>query len=159
MDLSRWALKAETLPSCAELVASYLPARQKSASDSLWWLASASGVAYVVMRYRANWPMTPMFAGYSLYPPLEGEPIERFLTCAGLTVVALAVCFPKDFYLPIIRTMAIEAHGALLFGAIARARFLVAVSSGANDGDACLNLGDLCAAIDRQQGVRQKAAA
>lgn len=141
MDLSRWVLKAEALLLCAALMASYLPGQRKRASDSLWWLASSSGVAYVVLRYWSNWPMTPMFSGSSLYPPLltvvgwcslrgceaeEREPIKRFLICAGLIIVALAICFPKDFYLPSIKTTAIEAHGVLLFGAIARACFLVA---------------------------------
>jgi hypothetical protein len=141
MDLSRWVLKAEALLLLVTLASSFLPGRARKACAPLWWSAAATGAAYAFLRYRSNWPMTPMFSASSLYPPLlaiagafslhgrkadDALLLERWLSCAGVVAVGLAVCFPKDFYLPIIKTVAIEAHGVLFFGAIGRACFIVA---------------------------------
>ena len=145
MELSRWVLKTEALLLLCALLSTVLPGRAARAATPLWWLSAACGLAYAAMRYWLTWPMTPMFAGSILFAPLlvllgtvaprGGEPasartLQRWLMAGGLIVVLIGVCFPKDFYLPIIKTTSLYAHGVLLFAAFGRACFFVAAAWG-----------------------------
>lgn len=141
MELSRWALKTEALFLLLALMALYLPGRTRRTADAFWWLSALAGFAYAALRYWASWPMTPLFAGSTLYAPLlpmagtltlrrsdpaDGPLIKRWLVASGLLLSVLSICFPKDFYLPIIKTTALAAHGVLLFGSLGRTCFFVA---------------------------------
>ncbi|MDR0576532.1 MAG: cytochrome c biogenesis protein [Candidatus Accumulibacter sp.] len=145
METSRLVLAIEALLLLFALIAASLPGRANRAAAAPWLLAAAAGVVYAGMRYRASWPMTPMFAGSVLHPPLlavlgalslrgsdpqndpGGAPVaRRWLIAFGLAATLAGVFFPKDFYLPMIKTTSPYAHGALLFGSLARACLFVA---------------------------------
>ena len=141
MELSRWVLKTEALLLLCALISTLSRGRAARAAMPLWWLSSAVGIVYIGLRYWMSWPMTPMFTGSLLFPPLLtvlgaislrqvdpgcGRLVRRWLIACGLLVVMLAICFPKDFYLPIIKTTSPFAHGVLIFGSLARASLFVA---------------------------------
>lgn len=145
MALSRQILAIELILLLLALI-SHLAARRTSRITLALWLASAcAGIVYAGMRYWMTWPMTPMFSGSILYPPLmaifgaltlrrsapsTAYAIVGWLVACGLLVTALGLCFPKDFYLPIIRTASPYAHGVLLFGSFGRACFFLAAAWG-----------------------------
>ena len=56
--------------------------------------------------------------------------VRNWLIACGLVVVLVGVCFPKDFYVPIIKTTSIYAHGVLIFGSLGRACLFVAAGWG-----------------------------
>ena len=141
MELSRWVLKTEALLLLGALISTVLPGRAARAATPLWWFSAAAGLAYSGLRYWLSWPMTPMFSGSALFPPLltvfgaislrQAEPgaaliVRRWLIGCGLLVVALAISFPKDFYLPVVKTTSLFAHGVLVFGSLGRASLFVA---------------------------------
>lgn len=141
MELSRWVLKVEALLLLLALIAAWLPGRAGRAANPAWWAAAAVGAWYAGLRYWMTWPMTPMFSGSILFPPLlallgvpalrggraEGAPaMRRWLIACGLVVVLVGVCFPKDFYVPIVKTTSLYAHGVLLFGSLGRACLFIA---------------------------------
>jgi hypothetical protein len=141
MESSRWVLRIEALLLLFALISACLPGRAGRAAALPWWLAAAAGFVYAGMRYWMTWPMTPMFVGSLLYPPLlvvfgsfslrKSAPesallLRRWLIACGLIVVLAGVCFPKDFYLPMVKTTSVWAHGVLLFGSLGRACLFVA---------------------------------
>jgi hypothetical protein len=141
METSRWVLRIEALLLLFALISAWLPGRAGRAAAALGWLAAGAGVVYAGLRYWMTWPMTPMFSGSLLYLPLlvilgnmslrasdpeSARPARRWLIACGLIVALAGVCFPKDFYLPSIRTVSLYAHGALLFGSLGRACLCVA---------------------------------
>jgi hypothetical protein len=141
MELSRWVLKTEALLLLCALISSVLPGRLARAVTPLWWLSALVGAAYVGLRYWLSWPMTPMFSGSALFPPLlavfgaislrqadpdRGRLVRRWLIASALLVVMLSIAFPKDFYLPIVKTTSPFAHGVLIFGSLGRASLFVA---------------------------------
>lgn len=145
MELSRWVLKLEALILLFGLLAAFLPGKLRTAAKYLSFLAAAVGGAYAVLRYWQTWPMTPLFTGSILFPPLifilgaylpEAERprlallLRRWMIASALVVVALGICFPKDFYLPIIKTTSPFAHGVLIFGSIGRACLFIAAGWG-----------------------------
>lgn len=141
MELSRWVLKIEFLLLFGALILAWSPPRAIRIATLVWWASAIAGGVYAGLRYWMTWPMTPMFAGGVLFAPLLAplgtlalrrteDPacaavIRRALIGGGLIVVVLGVCFPKDFYLPIIKTASPYAHGVLLFGALGRAFLFV----------------------------------
>lgn len=114
---SRWVLKIECC-CCFTLVSAWMPGKARRATKPLWWLSAIAGIVCAGLRYWMTWPMTPMFSGSILYPPLlailgswslngaddRAPPVRRWLITSGLVVVLVGVCFPKDFYVPIIKT-------------------------------------------------------
>jgi hypothetical protein len=98
----------------------------------------ACGFAYIVLRYRLSWPMTPMFMGTAAMPPFlvafgllsmrqrnEFRVVQVAVLALAVLVAGLSVFFPKDFYLPFIKTTSAFSHLMLIFGALARACLLV----------------------------------
>lgn len=147
MELSRWVLKIEALLLLGAFILAWLPPpRAWRAATLTWWASALAGGVYAGLRYWMTWPMTPMFASGVLFAPLlvplgalalrhTEDPactvvIHRALIGSGLIVVVLGVCFPKDFYLPIIKTASPYAHGVLLFGALGRACLLLCAAWG-----------------------------
>ncbi|MDR1936752.1 MAG: cytochrome c biogenesis protein [Candidatus Accumulibacter sp.] len=141
METSRCVLRIEALLLLLALVSACLPGRTRRAAAPLAWLAAVAGIVYAGMRYWMSWPMTPTFSGSLLFPPLlvllgafalrGSDPgvaaaVRRWLLACGLLVVLIGVCFPKDFYLPIVKNTSVYAHGVLLFGSIGRACFFIA---------------------------------
>jgi hypothetical protein len=145
MEPSRWVLKIEALLLLLALIYAWMPGKARRIATPLWWLSAMAGIAYAGMRYWMTWPMTPMFSGSILYPPLlvmlgsgslkgaderSAALVRRWLMTSGLVVVLLGVCFPKDFYVPIIKTTSLYAHGVLVFGSLGRACLFIAAGWG-----------------------------
>lgn len=101
-------------------------------------------LAAVALRYWQAWPMLPMYlsplamplcmAGFSLAEGLggRGDPggvqrlHERQLTLAVIILlVILAICFPKDYYLPFLQSKTVFAHLFFLFGVVGKTCFLM----------------------------------
>lgn len=97
--------------------------------------------AAVALRYWTAWPMLPMYLG-SMALPLslgililffankrqgddEGLMVRRSIFALTVITAAAAACFPKDFYLPFIKSQTMLAHFFLLFGIMGKACFLV----------------------------------
>jgi hypothetical protein len=93
--------------------------------------------AGALLRYAPAWPMLPMYLGPVLLPACLGiffllptgrgntKSIGRKAILAmGAAVSITAVLFPKDFYLPFIKSQTIAAHFFLLFGTLGKGCFL-----------------------------------
>ena len=141
METSRLVLRIEALLLLLAFLAAWLPGRMDRTAKPLWWLAAVAGLIYAGMRYWVTWPMSPMFAGSILYPPLlvilgisslrgsdpeSARVLRRWLMACGLITLLVGICFPKDFYLPMIKTTSFYAQGLLVFGMFARACLFVA---------------------------------
>lgn len=106
---------------------------------SRWALfpAMACGVAYLAWRYWGSWPMTPMHLGTAGLPPLlvalglactGASPEARFVRL-GCIVLALSLgfaslLFPKDFYLPFLKTASLFSHAHLWFTLAAKSALI-----------------------------------
>ncbi|WP_337996797.1 cytochrome c biogenesis protein CcsA [Oleispirillum naphthae] len=116
--------------------AAFAGRRGVAAARMLLVLATACGAAYLGARYWRAWPMTPMFLGAAGLPPVLGALglaalrrqdgaqrlfVLRGVLLLGFAVGALAAVFPKDFYLPFIKTISPFAHALLAFGLLGRA--------------------------------------
>ena len=146
MEPSRWVLKIEALLLLLALISAWMPAgKANRITTSLWWFSAIAGITYAGMRYWTTWPMTPMFTGSILFPPLlvilgtwslkgandqSASIARRWLAVSGLIVVLVGICFPKDFYVPIIKTTSLYAHGVLIFGSLGRACLFIAAGWG-----------------------------
>jgi hypothetical protein len=106
-------------------------------SRGVLFLAVAAGLAYIAQRYQGSWPMTPMFFGTAGLPPLlaalalgcaDNSPEARFVR-SGCVVLALSLAiasllFPKDFYLPFLKTASLFSHAHLWFTLAAKSALL-----------------------------------
>jgi hypothetical protein len=102
--------------------------------------ALAANAAAVVLRYHLAWPMLPMYLTAAALPLLLGimafvagrqDPsgrVRRIILSLALVTVLMAVLFPKDFYLPFLKSQGVSAHLFLLFGVAGRACFLVSAA-------------------------------
>lgn len=97
----------------------------------------------VLLRYHQAWPMLPMhltpvavllflgllypIAAKAVNPPLQ-QTVQRSLLGAMVLVAGCLLCFPKDFYLPFIKSNTLFAHGFLIFGALGKACFIVSAA-------------------------------
>lgn len=102
--------------------------------------AMGANFAVVAWRYWQAWPMLPMYLGPVTLPlaltlllcadgQAAGEPVVgRFLVGVAALLALMGVCFPKDFYLPFLKSATPLAHLFLVFGTIARACFLCAAA-------------------------------
>jgi ABC-type transport system involved in cytochrome c biogenesis permease subunit len=91
----------------------------------------ANGAA-LALRYWHAWPMLPMYLTPVALPfclaslalldrPQAQQPWVRRGVLALTTLVAwFAVLFPKDFYLPFLKSQSLFAHAFLLFGVLGR---------------------------------------
>ena len=99
------------------------------------------GFIYIGWRYWTAWPMTPMYLGTAALPPIlivaawfsslsAPEPQRLFILrrAIGLCflVGAASVLFPKDFYLPFLKTTSVFSHLHLLFTVLGKAALLLA---------------------------------
>jgi hypothetical protein len=99
--------------------------------------AIAAGLAYIAWRYRGSWPMTPTYLGTAGLPPFlaalgfacaGASPEARFVRL-GCVVLALSLSlasllFPKDFYLPFLKTASLFSHAHLWFTLAAKSALL-----------------------------------
>lgn len=96
----------------------------------------------VGLRYHQAWPMLPMHLGAAALPlclgllvPLaangnqpQGQTIRRILLALIVLLVGAALCFPKDFYLPFLKSKTLLAHSFLWFGLAGKACFTVSAA-------------------------------
>jgi hypothetical protein len=100
--------------------------------------ALLANAAAVGLRYRMAWPMLPMYLGPVALPFFLGflllfhsrqqgdGVIVRQIILALTAIIALAAaCFPKDFYLPFLKSCTLLAHLFLVFGIVGKGCFLV----------------------------------
>jgi len=121
-------------------VAAFAGRRGDAVARALLLAATVCGAAYLAGRYRQAWPMTPMFLGAAGVPPVLGllgylsvrrrDGARARFVLRGVLLLAFAlgtvtVFFPKDFYLPFIKTISPFAHAMLLFGLLGRAALLM----------------------------------
>ena len=100
----------------------------------------AACLLIIALRYHQAWPMLPLHLTPVavllclglLYPiavkaaePAFQQPVQRSLLAAMVLVAACTLCFPKDFYLPFVKSKTLFAHAFLVFGAIGKACFLI----------------------------------
>lgn len=107
--------------------------------------AVAAGLGYIAWRYWLAWPMTPMYLGTAGVPPVlgllalvsiqrqtkqtDGSPdclsALKATLLVGLIVGLLSICFPKDFYLPFLKTVSGFSHVMVLFMLLGKAAFFL----------------------------------
>ena len=102
--------------------------------------ALAGNAAALVLRYRLAWPMLPMYLAPAALPLLlgiltfiagrqdESGRLRRVILSLALATALMAVLFPKDFYLPFLKSQSVAAHLFFLFGVAGRACFLVSAA-------------------------------
>ncbi len=104
--------------------------------------ALAANLAALALRYHQAWPMLPMHLGAVALPLCLGlpalftgkahTPLERtsWRLLLALTALSacLALCFPKDFYLPFLKSKTLFAHGFLWFGLAGKSCLAVGAS-------------------------------
>jgi hypothetical protein len=108
---------------------------------TVFWAAAALGLAYIVWRYWLAWPKTPMYLGTAALPPVlalaawfsarsatEDRRLFILRRALGLCFLtgAASVLFPKDFYLPFLKTISIFSHLHLLFTVLGKAALILA---------------------------------
>ncbi|MDR1608056.1 MAG: cytochrome c biogenesis protein [Deltaproteobacteria bacterium] len=104
-------------------------------------LGTLVGLGYLFLRYYRAWPMTPMFMGSVAVPPfLAIFGLWAFRSNAtenqrlGLTLVfglaatlgLLSSFFPKDFYLPFLKTASLFSQAHLAFNFLGKAGLFLA---------------------------------
>ena len=119
---------------------SILPSgRQLRKITSLLIAAAVScNLAVVVLRDHQAWPMLPMHLGAVALPLCLGllffmvaassesalrRSVQRIVLSQIVVLVAAALCFPKDFYLPFLKSKTLLAHGFLWFGLVGKGCF------------------------------------
>jgi ABC-type transport system involved in cytochrome c biogenesis permease subunit len=102
--------------------------------------ALTANAAAVVLRYQLAWPMLPMYLGPAALPLLLGmmtfivgrvdksDRVRRLILILTLITTLTAILFPKDFYLPFLKSQGVSAHLFSLFGVTGRACFLVSAA-------------------------------
>ena len=128
-------------------------------------LACVANSLPILLRYSQAWPMLPMHLAPALTPPLlacmllarlyrrpRPERLEHrvwLLALAAMIACLAAVqLFPKDFYLPFLRSESPFAHITLLAGAAGRACFVLSMawgtvffaSAAAEEGGLCMRV-------------------
>ena len=122
-------------------VASLLPGRRQSFVALFLVTAILTNTLVIALRYHQAWPMLPMHLGpvalplclALLYPwaatmrDAEHSRIilRRYLLGINLVFILLALLFPKDFYLPFLKSKSLFAHAFLLFGILGKGCFAV----------------------------------
>ena len=118
-----------------------LLANQMAGQRSVWARlfllpAMAGNLAVVVVRYYSSWPMLPMYLGGIALPfclmclalfnrPVRKHPdVTQGLLIAGTFLALMAACFPKDFYLPFIKTKTLFSHFFFFFGVLGKTCFI-----------------------------------
>lgn len=120
------------------LVAAFLPGRPRGVVWIFLLPALLANFAAVALRYWQAWPMLPMYLGPVALPFFLGllllfssrkdgnDVIVRRMIFALTVIIALAAaCFPKDFYLPFLKSCTPLAHLFFVFGVAGKGCFLV----------------------------------
>lgn len=122
------------------LGADFLPSRPGRAIWLLGPVALTANALAVALRYWSAWPMLPMYLGAvalplglglsALWPVSAGGAgrARRYLLAAATLVALAAVIFPKDFYLPFIRSRSLWAHLFFWCQTAGKSCFLVAAA-------------------------------
>ena len=99
--------------------------------------ALVANTAAVGLRYWLAWPMMPMYLGSAALPLCLGlivafnraygknEGMQRLMMTLVVLLASTAVCFPKDFYLPFLKSGTPFAHLFFIFGVVGKSCFLV----------------------------------
>lgn len=100
--------------------------------------ALIANAAAAVLRYRQAWPMLPMYLGpvalplclgwllFLIRPHIRGAALTRRIVLVQVLVISLAaVLFPKDYYLPFVKSQTAWAHLFFLFSIAGKGCFLV----------------------------------
>ncbi|MGE4560797.1 MAG: cytochrome c biogenesis protein CcsA [Desulfobulbus sp.] len=118
----------------AALIAAFLPPRWALVPKALLIPALACNLVTVAVRYYQAWPMLPMHLGAEALPfclgllalaavsgsQPGGRVVQRLVLGAIVCLMAAALCFPKDFYLPFLKSKTLLSHGFLWFGLFAK---------------------------------------
>jgi hypothetical protein len=123
------------------LLGALLPGKRPLVVATFLVPALVCNLLVVGLRYHQAWPMLPMHLGAMalplclglLYPFTAGGECEQDQqrmvrrTLLGLMVllVLMGLCFPKDFYLPFLKSKTMLAHGFLWFGLAGKACFVL----------------------------------
>jgi hypothetical protein len=126
---------------CLACVAAFGIRRHRSLFAIFFWPALAANLVAVGVRYAAAWPMLPMYLGNAALPLclavltlwMRGTDPDTAATRRGVLVLAAAIAlsavfFPKDFYLPFIKSQTLFAHLFLLFGILGKGCLLAAAA-------------------------------
>lgn len=132
-----WACVLYTLPFFALLSAG----RWRRWAAIVILPAAFFNVLAVAHRYYQAWPLLPMhlgpvalplclallypFATRTTDPERYGLAVRRYLLALNLFLVLLTLLFPKDFYLPFIKSKSLFAHAFLWFGLFGKGCFAV----------------------------------
>jgi hypothetical protein len=100
--------------------------------------ALIANAAAAALRYQQAWPMLPMYLGPAALPLCLGCLLflirqrdrkaaltRRIVLTQALVIALAAVLFPKDYYLPFIKSQTIWAHLFFLFSVAGKGCFLV----------------------------------
>ncbi|MBU1056031.1 MAG: cytochrome c biogenesis protein [Proteobacteria bacterium] len=111
--------------------------RKKPITVLIFMLAAlAANAASLTLRYLAAWPMLPMYLGPVALPfclgilsifnkkNYENNTVFRLILFLILFLSLTAVFFPKDFYMPFIKSKTVLSHLFLLFGVTGKSCFL-----------------------------------
>lgn len=123
-------------------VLSLVTARTPMGWRHLMWFflctALVANAAAVLYRYQQAWPMLPMYLGPAAIPLClgclllilrqregKGSSVVRIILVLMVTVAVSTVLFPKDYYLPFVKSGTLWAHFFFLFGVLGKGCFLV----------------------------------
>jgi hypothetical protein len=120
---------------------SLLPARRQLFVFPFLIAAILVNGLVVFLRYNQAWPMLPMHLAPVALPlclallyPMAARAndhdqhrsvVRRYLLGLNLFFIILALCFPKDFYLPFLKSKSLFAHAFLLFSVLGKGCFVV----------------------------------
>lgn len=133
-QLAQIAFLCAGLGYLAALSASFLPRRWALLSSVLLIPAVGCNLVAVGLRYFQAWPMLPMHLGamalplclgllamFSGHGSIPGWPVARRISLAAtVSLVIAALFFPKDFYLPFLKSKTLLAHAFLWFSLFAK---------------------------------------
>jgi hypothetical protein len=119
----------------------FLPDRRRSVICFFLCPALIANAAAVLLRYQQAWPMLPMYLGPVALPlclgvfiflirqrDREGTLTGRIILTQILVISLAALLFPKDYYLPFVKSQTIWAHLFFLFGVAGKGCFLVSAA-------------------------------
>lgn len=118
----------------ATLMAAFLPRRWSFISRVLLIPALGCNLVTVGVRYHLAWPMLPMHLGAMALPLCLGllllllgngsrpgeRVVQRIILAATVSLVTAALFFPKDFYLPFLKSKTLLSHAFLWFSLFAK---------------------------------------
>nr|WP_321467456.1 cytochrome c biogenesis protein CcsA [uncultured Desulfobulbus sp.] len=121
------------------LAATFLPGRWTFIARILLLPALVCNLISIVLRYYRAWPMLPMHLGAIALPFCLGlllffwgsgvdstrHRLQRIGLVLALSLVVAAILFPKDFYLPFLKSRTLFSHAFLWFSLFAKASCLL----------------------------------